>query len=172
MQLEVKRRGVGVRHGLWMRTPGIFERPKILTRQTADEIIGTYDTEQYYYSNTLHGTTITSKNYDPLYVLGLLNSKLITWYYRSTTAEEGKVFAQIKIALLRFLPIKKAKQNQQKTLVALVNKILATTKSNDYLENPAKQAQVKEYEKQIDHLVYKLYNLTPEEIKIVEGGTK
>ena len=105
-------------------------------------------------------------------MLGLLNSKLITWYYRSTTAEEGKVFAQIKIALLRFLPIKKAKQNQQKTLVALVNKILATTKSNDYLENPAKQAQVKEYEKQIDHLVYKLYNLTPEEIKIVEGGTK
>ena len=35
-----------------------------------------------------------------------------------------------------------------------------------------KYARVKEYEKQIDQLVYKLYNLTPEEIKIVEGGTK
>ena len=172
MQLEVKRRGVGVRHGLWMRTPEIFERPKILTRQTADEIIGAYDTEQYYYSNTLHGTMIKSKNYDPLYVLGLLNSKLITWYYRSTTAEEGKVFAQIKIALLRFLPIKKAKQNQQKPFIALVNKILAITKHADYQKNPAKQTQVKEYENQIDQLVYQLYDLTEEEIKIVEGKTK
>jgi len=40
---------------------------------------------------------------------------------------------------------------------------------DDYLENPAKQAKVREYEKQIDHLVYNLYGLTPEEIEIVEG---
>jgi len=37
-----------------------------------------------------------------------------------------------------------------------------------YLQNPAKQAKVKEYEKQIDQMVYKLYGLIPEEIKIVE----
>jgi len=36
------------------------------------------------------------------------------------------------------------------------------------LQNPEKQAKAKEYERQIDQLVYKLYNLTPEEIKIVE----
>ena len=42
----------------------------------------------------------------------------------------------------------------------------------DYLQNPAKQAQVKEYEKQIDRMVYELYGLTNEEIKIVEGETK
>jgi len=34
--------------------------------------------------------------------------------------------------------------------------------------NPQKQAKVKEYERQIDELVYKLYGLTDEEIKIVE----
>jgi len=52
-------------------------------------------------------------------------------------------------------------------------------KEGDYLNNPTKQAkaclsedarrQVKQYEHQIDQLVYKLYNLTDEEIKIVEG---
>jgi hypothetical protein len=36
------------------------------------------------------------------------------------------------------------------------------------LVNPAKQAKVREYEKQIDQLVYRLYGLTPEEIQIVE----
>jgi len=33
-----------------------------------------------------------------------------------------------------------------------------------------KQAKVRDYEKQIDQLVYKLYALTPEEIKIVENN--
>jgi len=170
MKLEVKRRGEGVRHGLWMRTPGIFERPKILTRQTADEIIGSYDNQNYYYSNTLHGTAITDSSYHPFYILALLNSKLMTWYYRSTTAEEGKVFAQIKIALLRLLPIKTSKKTEQKLFIELVDKILVITKDADYLQNPAKQAQVREYEKQIDRMVYELYGLTEDEIKIVENS--
>lgn len=50
--------------------------------------------------------------------------------------------------------------------------ILAITKDADYLQNPAKQAQVREYEKQIDQLVYDLYGLTEEEIRIVEGNNK
>jgi len=42
----------------------------------------------------------------------------------------------------------------------------------DYLENPQKQAKVKEYERQIDQLVYKLYGLTDKEINIVEITVK
>jgi len=38
----------------------------------------------------------------------------------------------------------------------------------DYLQNPAKQAQVKVYERQIDQMVYELYGLTEAEIRIVE----
>ncbi|MBU2544531.1 hypothetical protein KJ618_03640 [Patescibacteria group bacterium] len=43
-------------------------------------------------------------------------------------------------------------------------------KDADYLQNLAKQAQVHDYEKQIDQLVYQLYGLTEEEIKIVENS--
>ena len=57
-------------------------------------------------------------------------------------------------------------------LATYVDKILAITKDADYLDNPVKQAQVREYEKQIDRMVYDLYGLTEEEIKIVEGETK
>ena len=53
-----------------------------------------------------------------------------------------------------------------------MDKILSITKAGDYLQNPAKQTQVREYEKQIDQLVYNLYNLTPAEIKVVEAEAK
>ena len=50
-----------------------------------------------------------------------------------------------------------------------MSKILSLTQSEDYLQNPQKQTKVKEYEREIDQLVYKLYGLTEEEIMIVEG---
>ena len=56
--------------------------------------------------------------------------------------------------------------------VEIVDKILAITKSNDYSTNTEIQAEVKGYEKQIDQMVYKLYDLTPEEIEIVGEGIK
>ncbi len=160
MNLEVKRRGEGVRHGLWLRTPEIFEREKILTRQTADEIIATFDDENYYYANTLHGTTITNTNFDKFYVLAIMNSKLITWYYRSSTAEEGKVFAQIKIALLKLLPIKNISKKEQQPYIDLVDKILDKKKKDEattILEN------------QLDNMIYELYGLNDDEIKMIEN---
>jgi hypothetical protein len=57
----------------------------------------------------------------------------------------------------------------QAPFITVVDRILAITKDEDYFENEAKQAQVKEYEGQINQLVYQLYGLTPEEIAVVEG---
>ena len=53
----------------------------------------------------------------------------------------------------------------------MVDKILLITKHSNYYNDPAKQAIVREYEEQIDKMVYKLYGLTPEEIKMVEGSS-
>ncbi len=57
-----------------------------------------------------------------------------------------------------------------KPFITFANRILAITKDDDYLQNQAKQAQVLEYEKQIDQMVYEPYGLTGEEINIVKGG--
>ncbi|MEW6102319.1 MAG: hypothetical protein AB1630_00635 [bacterium] len=54
----------------------------------------------------------------------------------------------------------------------LIQEKPAITKDDNYLSNPSKQAQVKEYEHQIDQMVYELYNLTEDEIKAVEGNNK
>jgi len=57
-------------------------------------------------------------------------------------------------------------------IISLVDQILTITKDQDYPSNTSKQAKVKELETQIDHLVYELYGLTPEEIAVVEGVSK
>jgi len=46
---------------------------------------------------------------------------------------------------------------------------MSITKSKDYLKDSQKQARVKFIEAEIGQLVYKLYGLTPEETKIMEG---
>ncbi|MBN2379046.1 N-6 DNA methylase [candidate division WOR-3 bacterium] len=165
MKLEMQRVGEETRPGLWMRKPKIFERPKILTRQTADEIIAAYDDSNYYYSNTIHGTAITNENFHPYYVLGILNSKITTWYYRSLTDEKGKPFAQIKIELLRKLPIVNISIEEQKTLVEYVNNIINERKRNSQIDTT-------KWENKINELVYDLYGLTDPEIDIIEDRAK
>jgi len=156
MKIEEALRGG---NGLRLRNSSLFENKKILTRQTSDSIIAAYDVDNFYYSNTLHGAVIQDKSYNPLYLLGLLNSKLITFYYRTITAEEGKVFAQVKIELLKLLPIKKSK-NQQK-IIDLVDTLIQNTKIEDNVVNDNIVSK-------IDLMVYKLYELSYDEVLVVE----
>ena len=64
------------------------------------------------------------------------------------------------------LPIFKAEQTSQDAITNIVTKIIDILTSNDGNE---KQAKVRDYEKLIDQLVYKLYDLTPKEIEMMEG---
>ncbi len=85
-----------------------LESPKILTRQTADRLIGAYDSGEYYVTNSIH-TTIMSQGVQEVqlkYILAILNSKLMSFYYQKLIAEVGQVFSQVKLINLRQLPIK------------------------------------------------------------------
>jgi len=53
--------------------------------------------------------------------------------------------------------------------ITLVDQIPSTTKDPDYSGNPNKQARVSALERQIDKMVYELYELMPEEVEILEG---
>lgn len=58
----------------------------------------------------------------------------------------------------------------QQPFISLVDRILAITKDEDYLQNPAKQLQVKALEQEIDQLVYNLYGLHDKEIGIITAN--
>jgi len=85
----------------------IFEAPeKIFFRRVGDRLIATYDDEQYYALNTLVVITLrTGCKYSIKYILGLLNSKLINYYYVSFLKSTKKVFSEIQARQLAQLPI-------------------------------------------------------------------
>ncbi|MCK4446816.1 MAG: N-6 DNA methylase, partial [Candidatus Marinimicrobia bacterium] len=144
--------------------------PKIVLRQTGDKLICALDNNCMFTMDTTHLIFDTTLNIR--FLLSILNSKLMSWYHQTMTDEQGRTFAEIKIVNLRKLPIKKIPIEQQKFFISLVDRILAITKDEDYLQNPQKQAQVKALEQEIDRMVYKLYELTEEELQIVEGAAK
>ena len=106
-----------------------------------------------------------SKEFSLKYILAIINSKLIEYHI--------KYYSKGKIDFYpddwKNIPIKKISPSEQKPYVELANRILTITKSENHFQNSQKQAQIKPLETEIDQLVYKLYDLTPEEIKIVEG---
>jgi hypothetical protein len=104
---------------------------------------------------------IRNCNYN--FLLSVLNSNLINWYFRSFLSESLHFYPNDA----KNLPIKKISTEDQKPFIDLVDQILAITSQEDYdPKNPPEKQ--KELESQIDQLVYKLYDLTEEEIKIIE----
>ncbi len=161
-------------HKEYIRLEGFFnQKDLIYLRRVTSKLIASIPDKPYAFNKNIYGVKIFNKEYNGRYVLSLLNSKLLNFYYRNKfSTKKEEVFPEIQLYLLESLPIRKASLVDQKPFINLVGKILAITKDDDYLENSTKQAKVREYEKQIDQLVYKLYDLTTEEIKIVEGVDK
>ncbi len=99
------------------------------------------------------------------FMLALLNSRLIEWYFYEYYSDKLHFYPEH----LRNLPIKLADRSFQTIFVEIVDKILAITNSSDYITNSEKQAKIRDYEKQIDQLVYKLYGLTQEEVNVIQS---
>jgi hypothetical protein len=145
--------------------------PKVVVRQSSASITATYTEECSVAEYSAFSIKNKDRDYSLKYLLAILNSKFITFYsLANKIIKTGiKKQPQIRIKGLDSIPIVKISPIEQKPFIQIVDKILEITESSDYLENPAKKEEVKECEKQIDKMVYKLYDLTPEEIKIVEA---
>ncbi|MFC1875492.1 Eco57I restriction-modification methylase domain-containing protein [Chloroflexota bacterium] len=114
---------------------------------------------------------VTSNNIDKLkFLLSIINSNLAFFYikerYPSSSYNQGTNFTP---EMINHLPLPHLDENGQKPFISLVNKILAITKAEDYPSNITKQAEVMEMQEQINQLVDQLYELTPEEIVLVNG---
>lgn len=141
------------------RDISLFEGERILVRRIVGEkLIACYTNGDFVTSQLLqivkpHDQSLTK------YLLGIINSKLIAFYFRKKYNRQDITFPEIRIYELSSLPIKKTKN--QSAFINLVDKILAAKKSDP-------NANTSELEKQIDHLVYKLYQLTYNEVKIID----
>ncbi|GAA9052553.1 class I SAM-dependent DNA methyltransferase [Helicobacter pylori] len=105
---------------------------------------------------------------NPLLILGVLNSSFMSWYARENFKDKHMSggYLGLNKGNLEKLPMFELEKSNQPTadkIIALVDKILA-------LKEKDPKANTQKLEKEIDALVYQLYNLTDEEIKIIEEG--
>jgi hypothetical protein len=135
---------------------------KILTQHVSGRIVATLDDKKYYYMQTINGTIITDNNFLPEYIVALLNSALINFYYDFSFNLGAEFTTAVAIENIDLLPIMLTTLEVQQNISDIVNQILALKQSDPSTDTTA-------LEREIDLLVYKLYDLTDEEIKIVEG---
>ena len=102
------------------------------------------------------------------YLVGVLNSKLCLYELFRISPKTGTGDQIISVQALEPLRIPRPDPKQEKEITELVNQILSIVKDKNYFDNPDKQMKVKKLGIEIDQLVYKLYNLTEDEIKLVE----
>jgi len=160
-----------------------FLRPKLFVRQgpSTPAIIAAYDDHRFYAHQTLH--VINKKTQELKYLLGILNSSLMTFFAR----ESGIILfgekkrPQIRTRALSTLPIRvidpanKHSQRLQDSIIHFVKLMMslqqryATARIKH--DKTSIRREIEATDKQIDQLVYELYGLTSEEIRIIEEAT-
>jgi hypothetical protein len=167
-----------------------MEQKKIMTPSIAKSASFTLDATDFYYfvgsgGGGGGGYGVTLKPDEPMayeYILGLLNSKLLDFFLKSSSSSfSGGYFAynrqyieQLPMRIINFSePTDKHRHDR---MVALVERMLALNRqllmAKTAHEETILQRQIEATDKQIDRLVYDLYGLTDEEIKLIEEQTK
>ena len=158
--------GLFVDYGKHLACPrnySIFEQPKILIREAGATITASIDEYNYYVMSSLYNGIPIDKKFNLKFILSLINSRLFQFIMNKMTFEKTKgAFTKAKIYHYEKLPIRKANEMQQLPFIALVDQILAAKAANPKADTSA-------LEKQIDDMVYKLYELTEEEKAIIEN---
>jgi hypothetical protein len=154
-----------ISYGPWLAAPRdseIFKKDeKIIVRQTSDKLIATIIDKGFIMRNNTHILIADNTNYKLKFILALLNSKLFDFIYWTINPEKGEALAEVKAMHLDQLPIRLADNKTQMKIQILADQILAKKKESSTTDTTV-------LETQIDQLVYQLYDLTEEEIKIVE----
>ena len=118
-----------------------------------------YTTNAFYGSRALF--FIRSKRWNMKFLVGILNSSLVAYWIQNKGKKQGELYKLDKEPLLE-IPLPILDDTKQQPIINLVEQILILKEVNP-------QADTSILEKEIDTVVYNLYGLTEEEIRVVEG---
>jgi len=157
------------------RDKAIFDSSeKLLVPYRAEHNRFAYDDKQYFNDGGDVRAIVIKENvpYSIKYVLALLNSKLLDWYYGFIGKAKGKSREYFNTPLAE-IPIRIASLTSQEKLIQLANQMLEAHNQLELakFENDKKflAQRIEILDKQINAIVYALYGLSEEEIKIIEG---
>jgi type I restriction-modification system DNA methylase subunit len=185
----IKWGGLWIKYGECLAAPRdeeLFTSPRILVRQIPSPqpySINAVFTKEYFLNDINSMIIYDFHGIDPLFILAILNSKIITFWFANTFDKfQRKIFPQFKVKELTQFPIRTidfdnpddVKKHDQ--MVKLVDRMLDLHKKLTAAKVPDEktnlQRQITTTDNQIDNLVYNLYGLTEEEIRIVEEREK
>ena len=163
------------------RDKNIFLKPeKIIGVITEDEIIVTIDTSKTFTTDGLYLFGLRA-DINAKYIVGILNSNLFIFIYRLMASEKGRVLAQVKPTILNELPIPSVNFASNPTEKALHDLIVRSVEQiMDAKQKLAQAANERDrdfwtnkcdkLESDINTAVYELYDLTDEEIRLIENA--
>ena len=111
-------------------------------------------------SNSFLGNTLYLIPTNEKFLLAFLNSKLLFWFYLQISPQIRGGYVRYIAQYVKQIPIPKIEEKDQQSFVALVDQILELKKAGE---------DTQALENEIDEMVYRLYDLTDEEIAIVKG---
>ena len=137
-----------------------FVVPKIVVPAIAETMQFAYDAGGFFLNNKAS----LAVPRDPFYCLAILNSRVSLWFAKQVFATKEGGFFDFEPRYCTQFPIPVAPPEKKKPVEHLVDRILMAKQGDA-------GAEVSALEREIDQLVYALYGLTPEEIKLIEDRT-
>jgi len=134
-----------------------------------------YDDSKRLFNDTCVEIKVLDERLSKKFLLGYFQSTFCNWYAYNLVYNRAIRTMHFIDYYITQIPIPTSVIHNikiQNPIVTLVDEILSITKSDDYLNNPKKQSEVRKLKNQIDQLIYGLYNLTLEEIETVEDNKK
>lgn len=176
-----------IKYGPWLaapRDPENFKGIRLLVQEiTGGEnkrIVSTYYEDELYYSRDVIPIKVDDKS-KAFLILGILNSNLVTWYHHKRNPKSQKaLFPKILVSDLKKIPLpnkinwENLNNVSENEIVDLVNKMLELNIQLNDIKTPKEkrllEKQIEVSDKKINQLVYELYDLTDEEIEIIENS--
>lgn len=141
------------------KTLEVFNAPKLVTKFCSNKIQFAYDGTGYCNTNSVYNCHY-SPECDVNFLLGILNSKITTFWFNTAYLNIDNIFPHIQKNQLESIPIPKVEPSFKRRISALSAEILASKKVNR-----------KSVLNKIDLLLYHLYGLTYDEVLIVDPQT-
>ena len=185
-----RKKGQWIKYGPWLhdsRPMDWLTGPRILIREIsskgAHKIHACYIEDLYCNYKTILNVNPTDEKHSMEYLLGVINSKLISFIYPLVSNKMlATSFPRLSVGDVKQLPIRvidfenPADVARHDTMVSYVQTMLELHKDHavagDAHEKVVLRRQIDGLDREIDRLVYDLYDLTEKEIAIVESGTQ
>ena len=178
--------GQWLRYGKWLAAPrtfNLFNSPRILIREIPAKppycLVVSYLENIYLNNRSIINILKKTDGIELKYILAVLNSKIISFYHTNKSVKAQRdLFPKVTLNDLRNIPIKVIPRKEQMSFVSFadkelsLNKRLYEIKDKQTDQKAQLEKEIQKLDSEIDEEVYKLYEITEEEKKIIEECLK